>query len=561
MELSLMNAVIDAWDEIRRRHIREGKIDIQIDDEVISNFLEGYRPTDAYLRVIIGKKHYFEIENGRLIHEERDKLKTMAHVQVTSSNNTEIEGLGYASSIISKSTISAETARTLFEGLLNKAYKESVENQLQNLKEYSSTGIRPFGSEWHGSNMIRTEDLSPEKITLPTISQEDIARLENICSRAYKKFDRDIDFEIMVDTEQDKILFSDLDGNQGLKTTFDYTVNLVARKKDDLGNEVEFRARQFTTDSFELDFDLIEGNAYKIGNSINEFIDAPIQDEGHYVIWMDNESAGVNMHEMIGHRSEFQRNVTNNYKITGLKAYLGKRLFPKGFTLIDDPTISEIRLGDKIHKLNGYMPFDDEGTIAEKVTIIEDGIVRNFLTSRMNGEGVEYKGSNGHAKTESNNARPVPRMSNTILIVDEEKTLHYDPKTDNGPFKDKFYKEILKQDQDYGIRLAESSGGHTYLQHSSALILAKYGYRVYARDCEDDLGKHRKGDEVLVKLRGLAVTAFGAARKIVAASDNYGAFLGHCGAESGWILASEVAPDLILTNCPIMTYKSDKNEG
>jgi TldD protein len=70
---------------------------------------------------------------------------------------------------------------------------------------------------------------------------------------------------------------------------------------------------------------------------------------------------------------------------------VGQRVLPVGTTVIDDPTAK--RIGKAT--LAGMARFDDEGVPAQKVTLVEEGVFRRFLMSRIPRKGFEH--SNGHA--------------------------------------------------------------------------------------------------------------------------------------------------------------------
>jgi TldD protein len=67
---------------------------------------------------------------------------------------------------------------------------------------------------------------------------------------------------------------------------------------------------------------------------------------------------------------------------------VGRRTLPPGWTVVDDPR------RDPDHPAS--FPFDLEGTPAEEVTLVTDGIVRTLLMSRVPRRG--EAGSNGHAR-------------------------------------------------------------------------------------------------------------------------------------------------------------------
>ena len=67
---------------------------------------------------------------------------------------------------------------------------------------------------------------------------------------------------------------------------------------------------------------------------------------------------------------------------------IGRRALPQGWTVVDDPQM------DPTHA--AAFPFDAEGTPAEAVTLVSDGIVRTLLMSRVPRRDVDR--SNGHAR-------------------------------------------------------------------------------------------------------------------------------------------------------------------
>src|SRR5262249_61188579 len=62
--------------------------------------------------------------------------------------------------------------------------------------------------------------------------------------------------------------------------------------------------------------------------------------------------------------------------------------------------------------LNGYYKFDDDGVAAQKVTVVDKGILKNFLMSRSPISGFET--SNGHGR-KAPGYRTVGRQGNLIV--------------------------------------------------------------------------------------------------------------------------------------------------
>src|SRR5579862_815533 len=73
--------------------------------------------------------------------------------------------------------------------------------------------------------------------------------------------------------------------------------------------------------------------------------------------------------------------------------HVGTRVLPQGVTLVDDPTMTAYE-GQPL--IGGY-DVDDEGVRPERVSIVENGMLRKLLMMRR--PGPEFQESNGHARS------------------------------------------------------------------------------------------------------------------------------------------------------------------
>jgi len=89
-------------------------------------------------------------------------------------------------------------------------------------------------------------------------------------------------------------------------------------------------------------------------------------------------------------------------------ARVGTRVLPASVTLVDDPTLHDFN-GTPL--LGGY-DVDDEGARAQRVSIVESGMLRNLLMSRR--PGSDFYASNGHARS-ALLTDPRPLSSNLLL--------------------------------------------------------------------------------------------------------------------------------------------------
>jgi TldD protein len=95
----------------------------------------------------------------------------------------------------------------------------------------------------------------------------------------------------------------------------------------------------------------------------------------------------------------------------GRSEWLGRintRVLPTGVSLIDDPTAKDFQ-GTPL--LGGY-DLDDEGVLGQRVTLVDNGMLKNLLMSRR--PGPDFYASNGHARS-AMLSDPAPLSSNLFF--------------------------------------------------------------------------------------------------------------------------------------------------
>jgi TldD protein len=115
---------------------------------------------------------------------------------------------------------------------------------------------------------------------------------------------------------------------------------------------------------------------------------------------------GILLHEAIGHGLEADFNRRKTSAFTNL---LGKRVASEVCTIVDDGTLPFRR---------GSLNMDDEGTPTSRTVLIERGILRGYMTDRLNARlmGIPLT---GNGRRESFQAVPLPRMTNTFMLAGE----------------------------------------------------------------------------------------------------------------------------------------------
>src|ERR1041384_945688 len=127
------------------------------------------------------------------------------------------------------------------------------------------------------------------------------------------------------------------------------------------------------------------------------------------------QAGGTLIHEAIGHPLEadaVQKGVSPVYK-----GAVGKVVGNEKVSVLEDPTMAGQR---------GFYAFDDEGIPAQRVVLIDHGVLKTYLYDRQTAIQDQVE-SNGHGRRESYKHRPIPRMANTFVAPgpdDPQSILH-----------------------------------------------------------------------------------------------------------------------------------------
>jgi predicted Zn-dependent protease len=231
---------------------------------------------------------------------------------------------------------------------------------------------------------------------------------------------------------------------------------------------------------------------------------------------------------VFGHRAEGHRQKDISEGQTFAKK-VGEQIFPSFLSVYDDPT--ERREGKA--DLLGYYPFDDEGVPSQRVTLVDHGVLKNFEMSRSPLIGFPH--SNGHGRRQPGYP-PVSRQGN--LIVESSQ------KVSNAELRRRLIEEIKRQGKPFGLLIDDISGGFTFTGRAmpqAFQVNPLVVYKVFADGRPDEL------------VRGVDIvgTPLASLTKIVATGDTLEVFNGYCGAESGSVPVSAVAPEILISEMEV----------
>lgn len=238
-------------------------------------------------------------------------------------------------------------------------------------------------------------------------------------------------------------------------------------------------------------------------------------------------ATGVYFHEIFGHRIEGQRSKRENEGQT-FRDKVGQKVLPEFLSVYADPTMRTLGKTE----LAGYYKFDNEGVKARRVPIVENGILKNFLMSRLPIDG--FPESNGHGR-HAPGFNIAGRQSNLLIVA--SKTVS------PAELKKMLIEEVNKAKLPYGLYFEDIAGGFTMTGRTNPNafeVIPILVYRIYP-DGREELVRG-------VDLIGTALTAF---NKILAADDQTRAFNGTCGAESGGVPVSAGGPALLVAQVEV----------
>ncbi|WP_109487787.1 TldD/PmbA family protein [Occallatibacter savannae] len=287
-----------------------------------------------------------------------------------------------------------------------------------------------------------------------------------------------------------------------------------------------FRARTFeaeTADGLPSQSQM-EAGVRELGKSLEALRKAPVTEPFNGPAILSGRASAVFFHEVLGHRLEGQRQRGDEEGQTFTKE-LNKEVLPPFLSVSDDPTISTFNNT----WLSGTYAFDDEGQKARRVDLIQNGVLKTFLMSRL--PIASFADSNGHGRAQTGRM-PTGRQGN--LIVTSTNSVQ------EVELRRRLIEEARKQGKPYGLYFEDISSGFAVTTRSAPQafqVIPLVVWRVYVDGRPDEL------------VRGVSIvgTPLAAMKRILATSDKSEVFNGECGAESGTVPVSAVAPAMLVS--------------
>jgi len=270
----------------------------------------------------------------------------------------------------------------------------------------------------------------------------------------------------------------------------------------------------------------------RMANDLKALRAAPVAEPFDGPALLSGRSSAVFFHEVLGHRLEGHRQRGEQEGQTFTKK-LNEQILPKFLNITDDPTQRVLDGTD----LSGWYEFDNEGVAAKPVEVIKDGVLKNFLMSRMPIKG--FSSSNGHGRSQAG-LMPTGRQGN--LIVTSSHTIP------DSEMRQKLIDEVKQQSKPYGLYFEDIAGGFTLTQREAPQafqVLPIMVWQVYPDGRPDEL------------VRGVDIvgTPLAAMNRILLTGDKEAVFNGMCGAESGSVPVAAVAPSILFSEIEVQKRK------
>ncbi|MHB8835555.1 MAG: TldD/PmbA family protein [Candidatus Methylomirabilia bacterium] len=223
---------------------------------------------------------------------------------------------------------------------------------------------------------------------------------------------------------------------------------------------------------------------------------------GRMPVVLSSEAGGTMIHEAVGHGLEADL-AQEGFSVYAKKR--GRRIAGPLISVVDDPTLCGMR---------GSYTVDDEGVAAERTLLVDRGVLRTYLFDRLSA-AKDGRASNGHGRRQSYHQRPIPRMSNTMIL----------PGTDDPA---RILGEVKR-----GLLVRKMGGGQVNTVNGDFVFEVTEGYRI-------------EGGEVAYPVRGATLVGNGpeVLRTIDRVGTDLGFALGTCGKGGQGVPVSDAQPTL-----------------
>ncbi len=415
--------------------------------------------------------------------------------------------------------------------------------------EYRRAATAFLNVQTHNQVKAKEDDLSADfskeaashhaeyKEVAPAADQKAMEEFVRHFSKAFQRYPYIYSSGVVVSGETSLERFVSSEGGRVVTPATSVRVVIQAETRAEDGMEL-MRVETFQAESMSQlpPAAEIEAKVEVMARDLKALRTAPVAEPYDGPALLSGRASGVFFHEVLGHRLEGQRQRGDEEGQTFTKK-LNQLVLPEFLSVTDDPTLHSI--GNT--QLAGSYDFDDEGMPAAKVEVIKNGVLKNFLLSRMPIKGFDQ--TNGHGRAQAG-FMPVGRQGNLIVT-----STHTAPESQ---LRGLLIDEVKKQGKPYGLYFEDIQGGFTLTQRAlpqAFQVLPVMVWRVYPDGRPDEL------------VRGVDIvgTPLAAMNRILVTGDKMAVFNGVCGAESGSVPVSAAAPAILFSEIEVQKKAHSKD--
>ena len=263
-----------------------------------------------------------------------------------------------------------------------------------------------------------TETRTPQLYPVAGVSTDvEIAaklRLIERADKAARDFDpRIVQVHASINDELRRILIAASDGTFASDTQPLARLNVMVIAKDEHGESGNNMARGTSGGGGRVALDFFTGDkspehyAREAARTAILQLGAVAAPAGEMQVVLGPGWPGVLLHEAVGHGLEADFNRKKTSAFAGL---IGQQVASSKVTVVDNGTMPGRR---------GSLNVDDEGNPTQETVLIENGILRGYLSDKLSSRLMKMPNT-GSGRRESYQAIPMPRMTNTYMLNGED---------------------------------------------------------------------------------------------------------------------------------------------
>ena len=353
---------------------------------------------------------------GSLILSERSKTRELfVDVRVGDYQlDNSVNGKSGSSSSYKRSSLlpienDIDAIRAVIWQITDDTYKKSLtqyfNKKAKKIQEVDKNNLPSFSKEKPSIHIGKERQLVFDKSEW----EKKIKELSSIV-KDYRELD---DTTITFTAQKETVFFINSEKSKYITDDILYSINIDLSAISEDGNVINnFGSFHYKNIADIPDLDSMKKEVKKLINEAYEIKNAKSINPINLPAILEPEAAGILFHEAIGHRLEGERQIDDAQGQT-FSERVGTQIIPSFLSIEDDPSLYDFNGGS----LLGYFVYDDQGVKGKRVSLVKNGILRNFLLSRTPVKG--FTNSNGHGRA-SNGRAPMARISNLSIRYENE---------------------------------------------------------------------------------------------------------------------------------------------